>query len=237
MDNGSHTRERLRKQGLLPTLTPCQRDNAGGAKPGPTRPSLQSTLGYLPTVTTTGNCNRIGASETSGNGLGTVLRHLPTLGSASAGATSRGGDRKSELLIGGLIRQSARQYLPTATATATAAKGSSDAALTRKDGKSRVMDRIDHCLHAAQGGAINPEWAEFFMGFPLGWTALAPLPRENLDHWLRTEPREWFAHEPGDVPRTVAPNTARHRAARVSALGDAWVPACAVEAWRMMTEE
>jgi hypothetical protein len=25
---------------------------------------------------------------------------------------------------------------------------------------------------AAEGGALNPEWVEFLMGFPVGWTNL-----------------------------------------------------------------
>src|SRR5690606_36227054 len=38
---------------LLPTLTVCQRDNAGGESPGPTRPSLETLAkrGLLPTMT------------------------------------------------------------------------------------------------------------------------------------------------------------------------------------------
>jgi hypothetical protein len=58
------------------------------------------------------------------------------------------------------------------TATATAAKGSSPASLTRKDGRSRENDRLDHAVMAAEGGSLNPAWVESLMGFPAGWTDL-----------------------------------------------------------------
>jgi hypothetical protein len=59
------------------------------------------------------------------------------------------------------------------TPTATMHKGSSPAALTRKDGQDRSRDRLDHCLQALEGsGALNPEWVEWLMGFPTGHTDL-----------------------------------------------------------------
>lgn len=56
------------------------------------------------------------------------------------------------------------------TATASAYKGSSPATLTRKNGKSRERDRLDHAVMAANGGQLNPEWVEWLMGWPIGAT-------------------------------------------------------------------
>lgn len=59
------------------------------------------------------------------------------------------------------------------TPTATMFKGSSPAALTRKNGKDRSRDRLDHCLQDLEGsGELNPEWVEWLMGFPTGHTDL-----------------------------------------------------------------
>jgi len=55
------------------------------------------------------------------------------------------------------------------TPSATMHKGSSEAALTRADGKSREMDRLDHAVMAADGGQLNPDWVDWLMGWPLGW--------------------------------------------------------------------
>lgn len=61
------------------------------------------------------------------------------------------------------------------TPTATMHKGSSPAALTRKDGKDRSNDRLDHKLQSLEGsGALNPTWVEWLMGFPTGHTDLQP---------------------------------------------------------------
>jgi hypothetical protein len=61
------------------------------------------------------------------------------------------------------------------TPAACMAKGSSPAALTRKDGRDRSNDRLDHAVMALDGGALNPMWVEWLMGFPIGHTDLQPL--------------------------------------------------------------
>ena len=61
------------------------------------------------------------------------------------------------------------------TPTATMHKGSSPAALTRKDGQDRSRDRLDHFLQSLEGsGQLNPTWVEWLMGFPTGHTDLPP---------------------------------------------------------------
>lgn len=34
-------------------------------------------------------------------------------------------------------------------------------------------------------GLLNPEWAEWFMGWPMGWTELAPLEMDKFLEWQR----------------------------------------------------
>lgn len=69
------------------------------------------------------------------------------------------------------------------TPCASASKGSSPAALTRKSGKSRATDRIDHAVMASDGGQLNPEWVEWLMGWPIGHTALEPLATAKYLEW------------------------------------------------------
>jgi hypothetical protein len=71
------------------------------------------------------------------------------------------------------------------TPCASAAKGSSPAALTRKNGKDRSNDRIDHAVMASDGGQLNPEWVEWLMGWPIGHTALEPLAMARYHEWLQ----------------------------------------------------
>jgi hypothetical protein len=94
----------------------------------------------LPTLTVCVNYNAKGASATSGDGLATVIKRLPTL--------------------------VARDY--------------------RHPGRSR-MDRTgskagDH-LPNSVGGPLNPDWCEWFMGFPIGWTASSALAMPKFHEW------------------------------------------------------
>jgi hypothetical protein len=60
------------------------------------------------------------------------------------------------------------------TPTASASKGSSKNSLTRKNGKSRERDRLDHYAMAHHGGRLNPLWVEWLMGWPIASTELKP---------------------------------------------------------------
>ena len=40
------------------------------------------------------------------------------------------------------------------------------------------------------GGPLNPEWCEWFMGFPVGWTGLKPLETPRFREWLRKHGRD-----------------------------------------------
>lgn len=76
------------------------------------------------------------------------------------------------------------------TPSATMHKGSSQNALTRKSGKSRENDRLDHAVfkqemeHTGNGGKLNPEWVEMLMGWPRGWTSLNPISVIEFTKWL-----------------------------------------------------
>lgn len=35
----------------------------------------------------------------------------------------------------------------------------------------------------SNGGSLNPTWVEWLMGWPLGWTSMAPMPQATWDAW------------------------------------------------------
>jgi len=72
------------------------------------------------------------------------------------------------------------------TPTSCMSKGSSPAALTRKDGKDRSNDRLDHAVMKAHGGQLSPIWTEWLMGWPIGWTDLEPLAMDKFRLWLHS---------------------------------------------------
>ena len=72
------------------------------------------------------------------------------------------------------------------TPTACMSKGSSSGSLLRKDGRSRVRDRLDHYTYAQTGGTLSPMWVEWIMGWPIGWTDCEPLATDRSRRWLRS---------------------------------------------------
>lgn len=94
-------------------------------------------------------------------------------------------------------------------------------------------DRLnDLCTTVA--GMLNPDWVEWLMGWPIGWTTLAPLPPAAVADWLaRGHPLgDWWADE-HELPRITSVSGARR--ARLTALGNGQVPACAARAWCLLT--
>jgi site-specific DNA-cytosine methylase len=74
---------------------------------------------------------------------------------------------------------------------------------------------------------LNPDWVEWLMGWPVGWTDTA---RDTIDP---IRPLHLDPHP--EIPR-LAPRTSQHKA-RLHALGNGWVPQCGAAAWRLLTEE
>ena len=74
---------------------------------------------------------------------------------------------------------------------------------------------------------LNPDWVEWLMGFPRGWTNLEPLDALLWTDW------EVDPANTGECPRvaTGTPN----RVGRLKALGNAQVPGVARLAWELLT--
>ena len=87
-----------------------------------------------------------------------------------------------------------------------------------------------HQLPESAGGALNPEFVEFLMGWPRGFSGLEPLAPEAFTEWLATSrgpwPNEW------DVPRIR--NGVPNRTQRLKALGNGQVPQCMAMAWLVL---
>ncbi len=70
------------------------------------------------------------------------------------------------------------------TPTVAMRRGSSEGALTRKNGRSRANDRLDYAVEkCGRNGRLNPPWVEWLMGWPIGWTALQPLATARFREW------------------------------------------------------
>lgn len=77
-------------------------------------------------------------------------------GSPGAACMERGGRQSS---LPAAVAQEARRVWPTPTASEHKYRLAGDTQQSK-------------CLNALSGGALNPEWVEWLMGWPLGWTDL-----------------------------------------------------------------
>lgn len=112
---------------------------------------------------------------------------------------------------------------------ATAVKRESMATPTARDWRSGKASEATHAKNSRPlseqiGGLLSPDWTELLIGWPKGWTALAPLGSAEMRGWGEG----WE-----DGTDRVLPGVP-NRVQRLKAIGNGQVPQCAAEAWRLL---
>jgi len=163
--------------------------------------------------------------------LPTAVKLWPTpLASSCHGANHNSPSRNKDGAYSINLEGAVKSY---PTPTACAAKGSSDASLTRADGRDRTNDRLDHNVFAQSGGGqLNPDWVEWLMGWLIGWTDLTATRLMQPD-WTN-DPANLPVDHPDHTPRVG--NNIKHRTSRIKCIGNGQVPQCAATAWRILSE-
>lgn len=101
----------------------------------------------------------------------------------------------------------------------------------------------------AEYGELNPDWVEWIMGWPIGWTSLKPMPVENMKQWLEKSGAQangkntWWQVDPSTgedavMKKTTVTNSKKEEAVRISriaALGNGQVSAVVAAAWELLT--
>jgi len=86
------------------------------------------------------------------------------------------------------------------------------------------------------GGRLNPDWVEWLMGWPIGWTSLDPLPEGTMEAWeTSVKAGTYWDTDPadtGEVPRLTEKK--ENRASRLKAIGNGQVPAQILLAWEVL---
>jgi hypothetical protein len=123
-------------------------------------------FGYWPTPTVCGNYNRKGASATSGDGLATAVKNWPT--PTSSLGTKGGRVTPTKAREGGTLIEALSARTTWATPVA---RDYRHPGRTRFE---RTGSTAGDPLPQQVGGALNPTWVEWLMGWPIGWTALKP---------------------------------------------------------------
>jgi hypothetical protein len=88
------------------------------------------------------------------------------------------------------------------------------------DGGSNRPNDLEEQLGGA-GGQLNPDFVEWLMGIPQGWTSLEPLPPEHWQRWLTED--HWANGEWPGVPRVAT--GVKDRVNRLKMCGNGIVPA------------
>lgn len=93
-----------------------------------------------------------------------------------------------------------------------------------------ISEEERRSMRAGNGGQLNPDWVEWLMGWPIGWTKLEPMQEKDWRDWS-CDP----ADEPGDVPRVA--NGINNRVDRLRAIGNGQCPQALVLAWNELSHD
>lgn len=190
--------------GSIRSLTPVKNDakQSGSAARGPSLTS-QARAARSPTPAANdaargGESRETKAARGSGGiNLRQAINYSPTPTGNKGGSTSRSGDRKGELLLGGAIRQLARGDEPTTNGSTPGRRYSSTAAaqdsgnvtlppsqatrdtlpgdlirLNQEAGPSPSSPDSSSANGNARG-SISAEWETQYMGYPDGWLLMS----------------------------------------------------------------
>ena len=86
-------------------------------------------------------------------------------------------------------------------------------------------------------GQLNPDWVEWLIGWPIGWTSLEPLPEGNFKDWLEmTLDGTWWKVDPADSNTTPRVATGvKNRVPRLKSIGNGQVSLCAAISWNVLS--
>lgn len=102
-----------------------------------------------------------------------------------------------------------------------------DAASDEK-GSAAAGQRRRQLSERVAGLKLSPDWVEWLMGWPVGWSSLESLQDATVGGW------DVDPGDTGEVPRTTG--GCANRRARLRAIGNGQVPQCAAAAFRLLAE-
>ena len=169
--------------GYLPT--PLASDGKHG---GPNQRDSSGRLGLQAAAVTWATPCRADAKGSTGGGQGRSLRTdvsmwpTPTVSDATGGRTTSKGKKYPTSLNGAVRGLNPKFPTPKKRDWRTGDKPEARRAIAKREGKWPSPDLNDV---AAPGGQLNPDWVEWLMGWPIGWTASAQLETARFQEWLQ----------------------------------------------------
>lgn len=91
-----------------------------------------------------------------------------------------------------------------------------------------ISEEERRSFRAGNGGQLSPDWTEWLMGWPAGWTSLNPMDTKAFELWKsEAYTGSLWDKDPADIgklPRVV--RDCPDRADRLKAIGNGQVPSC-----------
>lgn len=112
--------------------------------------------------------------------------------------------------------------------------------------KSLTTIVVDNNGGPEKGTRLNPDWVEWLMGWPIGWTSLDFINIDNKGWWrycMSVEPARYWEQDPADIPVGEKYHTPRltskkeNRAQRLKCCGNGQVPQQLLLAMRVLCQE
>lgn len=101
-------------------------------------------------------------------------------------------------------------------------------AASDEKGSAQPGQRRGQLSETVAGLKLSPDWVEWLMGWPVGWSSLESLQDATVGGW------DVDPGDTGEVPRTTG--GCANRRARLRAIGNGQVPQCAAAAFRLLAE-
>lgn len=101
-------------------------------------------------------------------------------------------------------------------------------AATTDRGKSNLGEEVHGDSDISNGERLNPDWVEWLMGWPIGYTRLSPITAEILS-WDE-DPADY-----GSIPRVT--NEKLHRSERIKRIGNGQCPQALVLAYLILSKD
>ena len=75
---------------------------------------------------------------------------------------------------------------PTPTKADSRASGGRNETSQNSPATHAAGTTLSDIVRGDPGGKLNPQWVEWLMGWPIGWTDLQPLGTDKFQAWLRS---------------------------------------------------
>ena len=95
-----------------------------------------------------------------------------------------------------------------------------------------ITDEERKSFRAGNGGQLNPDWVEWLMGWPIGWTRLSSMNPDDYERWKSQAINGMlWKHDPAELPGSAfiprITDEKEFRQQRLKALGNGQVPSAA----------